>query len=69
MFKYVLIFFVLLFFLIKGIFANVINKIFIKGNLRIDSSTVLSYINIKKDQEISEEDLNGDLRLIISLKI
>ncbi len=58
MFNYALIFFVLLFFLSKSIFANVVNKIFIKGNQRIDNSTILSYINIKKNKEISEEDLN-----------
>ena len=59
MFKYALIFFVLISFLIKSIFANVVNKIFIKGNQRIESNTILSYINIKKNKEISEEDLNS----------
>ncbi len=48
MIKYALIFFVLLFFPIKSAFAISINKIFIKGNQRIDSSTILSYLNIKK---------------------
>ena len=36
-----------------------INKIFIKGNQRIESNTILSYLNIKKNKEISEEDLNA----------
>ena len=58
MFKYALIFFLLVFFLIKSISAYVVNKVLIKGNQRIDSSTILSYINIKKNKEISEEDLN-----------
>ena len=59
MIKYAVIFFVLLFFSIKSAFAISINKIFIKGNQRIDSSTILSYLNIKKNKEISEEDLNA----------
>ena len=58
MYKYVLIFFVLIFFSVQSSFATSISKIFIKGNQRIDSSTILSYLNIKKNKEISEEDLN-----------
>ena len=57
MIKCAVIFFVLLFFPIKSAFAISINKIFIKGNQRIDSSTILSYLNIKKNKEISEDDL------------
>ena len=53
-----LIFFVLLFFSIKNVFANSINKVFLKGNQRIDNSTILSYLNIEKNKEIGEEDLN-----------
>ena len=49
-------------FLIKSAFCNSINKIFIKGNQRIDSSTILSYLNIKKNKEISEDDLNAHLK-------
>ena len=56
--KFVLIFFLLIFFSIKSAFTSSINKIFIKGNQRIDSRTILSYLNIKKNKEISEEDLN-----------
>ena len=59
MLKYALIFFVLLFFCIKSAFAISINKIFIKGNQRIDNSTIISYLNIKKNNEINEEDLNA----------
>ncbi len=58
MLKYSRIFFVLLFFSVKSAYAISINKIFIKGNQRIDSSTILSYLNIKKNKAISEEDLN-----------
>ena len=58
MFKYALFFFVILFFSINSTYALSINKIFIKGNQRIHNSTILSYLNIKKNKEISEEDLN-----------
>ena len=58
MLKYLIIFFVLFLFSINNISADVINKIFIKGNQRIESSTILSYLNINKDKEITEEDLN-----------
>ena len=56
MYKCALIF--IIFLSIKGAFAASINKIFIKGNQRIESSTILSYLNIKKNKEISDEDLN-----------
>ena len=59
MFKYVLIFIVLLFFPIKGAFTTIVNKVFIEGNQRIENSTILSYLDIKKNKEISEEDLNN----------
>ena len=59
MFKYTIIFFVLTFFSIKSAYAVSVNKIFIKGNQRIDKSTIISYLNIKKNQEIREEDLNA----------
>ena len=58
MLKYILIFVCLLSIPIKNTLANSINKIFIKGNQRIEGSTILSYLNIKKNKEISEEDLN-----------
>ena len=58
MFKYVLIFLLFFSFPIKGVFSNIINKIIIKGNQRIESSTILSYLNIKKNKKISEQDLN-----------
>ena len=58
MFKYIVIFAVFVFLPIQSTFANVINKVFIKVNQRIESSTILSYLNIKKNKEISEEDLN-----------
>ena len=38
--------------------GNVISKIYIKGNQRIESSTILSYLNIKKNDSINEQDLN-----------
>ena len=59
MFKYFLVIFTILFFSFKCAFSNSINKIVIKGNQRIESSTILSYLNIKKNKEISEEDLNA----------
>ena len=31
----------------KHVLGNVVNKIYIKGNQRIESSTILSYLNIK----------------------
>ena len=58
MFKYFLIFIVLLFFAVKGAFTTIVNKVFIEGNQRIESSTILSYLNIKKNKEINKEDLN-----------
>ena len=58
MLRNTVIFSVLLFLFIKSTFANVINKVFIEGNQRIESNTILSYLNIKKNREITEEDLN-----------
>ena len=59
MFKYFLIIFTIFFFSFKCVFSNSINKIVIKGNQRIETSTILSYLNIKKNKEISEENLNA----------
>ena len=59
MFKYSLIISTMLFFSFKCVFSNSINKIVIKGNQRIETSTILSYLNIKKNKEISEENLNA----------
>ena len=52
MFKYVII--LLLFFslIIKDAFSDIINKIIIKGNQRIESSTILSYLNINKKKRL-----------------
>ncbi len=38
--------------------GNVVDKIYIKGNQRIENSTILSYLNIRKNDEISDQDLN-----------
>ena len=56
--KYTVIFVLFLLLPIKSIFADVINKIFIKGNQRIESNTILSYLNIKKNKDVKDEDLN-----------
>tara|TARA_Y100000589_G_scaffold326286_1_gene365769 strand:- start:1159 stop:3408 length:2250 start_codon:yes stop_codon:yes gene_type:complete len=69
MFKYALIFFVLLLVPIKSTFATVINKIFIKGNQRIESSTILSYLNIKKNKEIIVEDLNSAFKDLFATEL
>ena len=58
MFKYAVILFITISAPIKAICADTIGKIFIKGNQRIESSTILSYLNIKKNKEINEQDLN-----------
>ena len=56
--KFTIVFFILPFFLFKSTLANSINKIFIKGNQRIESNTILSYLDIKKNKEFTEQDLN-----------
>ena len=69
MFKYFLIIFTILFFSFKCAFSNSINKIVIKGNQRIESSTILSYLNIKKNKEISEEDLNAAFKDLFATEL
>ena len=56
--KYAIFFLILLSFAIKPAFAKVINKIFITGNQRIESKTILSYLSIEKNKKFSEQDLN-----------
>ena len=58
MFKSFTIFLLIFFHLIKDTFAININKIFIKGNQRIEKSTILSYLNLKDYKDISDHDLN-----------
>ena len=58
MFRYAVILFILFFLSLSIASTNVINKIFIEGNQRIERSTILSYLNISKNKEVSAEDLN-----------
>ncbi len=58
MLKHLIIFFILTIIFIKTTSANIINKINISGNQRIESSTILSYLNIKKGDDFPIEDLN-----------
>ena len=38
--------------------SNIINKIDVQGNIRLDDNTILSYLSIKKDSKILKSDLN-----------
>ena len=54
-------FFVIIFVFINLIslsFSEVINKIDIKGNLRLDDNTIFSYINLNENSQILKSDLN-----------
>ena len=58
MFNFFTIFLLFFFYLIKVLFSNNIDKIYIKGNQRIEKSTILSYLNLKDYKDISDYDLN-----------
>ena len=53
-----LIFLLFLFFNTNILFSNEIKNIEIKGNQRIDEETIFTYLNLSKEKEIKEEDLN-----------
>ena len=61
-------FFVIIFVFINLIslsFSEVINKIDIKGNLRLDDNTIFSYINLNENSQILKSDLNTSATIML----
>ena len=50
-------------------FSNIINEIDIKGNIRLDDNTILSYLSIKKDSKILKSDLNSLFKDLFSTEL
>ena len=50
-------------------FSNIINEIDIKGNIRLDDNTILSYLNIKKDSKVLKSDLNTLFKDLFSTEL
>ena len=50
-------------------YSNIINEIDIKGNIRLDDNTILSYLSINKDSKILKSDLNTLFKDLFSTEL
>ena len=50
-------------------FSQVINKIDIEGNIRLDDRTIFSYLNITKNSKILKNDLNTMFKDLFSTEL
>ena len=62
MIKILLKFFIVLFFINSAVFAEVINKVEVKGNKRISKETIIVLGDIQLNQDFNEIKLNDTLK-------
>ena len=53
----------------KFSFSQVINKIDIEGNIRLDDRTIFSYLNITKNSKVLKNDLNTMFKDLFSTEL
>ena len=67
--RLVTLFFFMNIFLCTNAYSNKIMKINIEGNERIDDATIISYLNLEKDNNVDISDLNIMFKELFSTEL